>query len=165
MDSITIGQRKAYDLASNGNYVNASNVLEVLVNNEPDIKLKGYLKQGFAEYVNLYNKPKAQKIQMSAASDNRRVLKPIEGIQYHKISSDMVDQAISCSNFMVSRYQDPNKLVIEIDAIIEDLQFKENSSNVFEEGLKNIAEYLGFDSQRPEQEYKKGQMFYGKLVI
>ena len=49
-----------------------------------------------------------------------------------------------------------NKLIIEVNGILDELQFKENSSNIFEEWLKNIARYLGFDSQRPEQEYKKG---------
>jgi hypothetical protein len=46
--------------------------------------------------------------------------------------------------------------IIEVNGILEDLKFKENSSNIFEESLKNIAKYIGFDSQRPEQEFKKG---------
>ncbi|MCC7213167.1 MAG: DEAD/DEAH box helicase family protein [Candidatus Brocadia sp.] len=156
LDDVTIALRKAYDLASNNNSIKAASVLEGLVNTVTDKKLKGYLKQIFAEYTNLYDKSSAQKIQMSAADDNRRVLKPMEGIHYHKIAGDIIDQANSCSSYLIEKYEDPNKLIIEINGILDGLQFKEDTSNIFEEGLKNVAKYLGFDSQRPEQEYKKG---------
>ena len=156
LDDVTIVGRSAYDHASNNNPVKAADLLNNLVHSVDDKKEKGFIKQLLAEYVNLYDKPEAQRIQMSAASDNRRVLKPIEGIQYHKIAGDVFDQAVSCSNFLVGRYSDPNKLIIEANGILDELQFKENSSNIFEEGFKSIARYLGFDSQRPEQEYKKG---------
>lgn len=156
LDNVTIALRKSYDLASNNNLINASRTLEVLVNNVEDKKLKGYLKQIFAEYTNLYDQAEAQKIQMSAGTDNRRILKPIAGIQYHKIAGAVADQAVSCSNYLIGRYDDPNKLIIEVNGILVELQFKENTSNIFEEGFKNIAKYLGFESQRPEQEYKKG---------
>ncbi|MEZ5594255.1 MAG: DEAD/DEAH box helicase family protein [Gammaproteobacteria bacterium] len=156
LDDITIVGRSAYDHASNHNPIKATELLNNLVNSVENKKEKGFIKQLLAEYMNLYDKPEAQKIQMSATSDNRRVLKPIEGIQYHKIAGDVFDQSVSCSNFLARRYTDPNKLIIEVNGILDELQFKDGSSNVFEEGLKNIARYLGFDSQRPEQEYKKG---------
>lgn len=156
LDDVTIIGRNAYDHASNNNPVKATALLNNLVNSVTDKKEKGFVKQVLAEYANLYDKSEAQKIQMSAANDNRPVLKPIEGIQYHKIAGDIFDQAVSCSNFLVGRHGDPNKLIIEANGILDELQFKADSSNIFEEGLKNIACYLGFDSQRPEQEYKKG---------
>lgn len=156
LDNVTMVLRKAYDYASNNDPVRGADVLNALVNDLSNKKERGYLKQVLAEYINLYDKAEAQKLQMSAASDNRRVLKPIDGIQYHKIAGDTFDQAVSCSNYLVGRHDDPNKLIIEVNGILDELQFKADSSNIFEEGLKNIARYLGFDSQRPEQEYKKG---------
>ncbi len=156
LDTVIIAQRKAYDYASNNNPLKSTEILNGLVNAVNNKKERGYLKQVLAEYTNIYDRPEAQKIQMSAASDNRRVLKPIEGIQYHKISGDVFDQALSCSNYLLGTHDDPNKLIIEVNGILDDLQFKENNSNIFEECLKNIAKYIGFDSQRPEQEFKKG---------
>lgn len=156
LDDVTVSLRKAYDSASNNNPVNAAHILEGLVNSIGNVKERGFIKQIFAEYTNLYDKVESQKIQMSAVGDNRRILKPINGIQYHKISGEAFDQATSCSNFMVKNHDDPNKLIIRVNGILEGLQFKENSSNIFEESLKDIARYLGFGSQRPEQEYKKG---------
>ena len=156
LDDVTVSFRKAYDSASSNNPVNSAKIIESLVNSTKNLKERGYIKQIFAEYTNLYDKAEAQKIQMSAVGDNRRILKPIDGIQYHKISGDAYDQAMSCSNYLMKKHTDPNKLIIEVNGILDDLQFKENSSNSFEESLKNIARYLGFGSQRPEQEYKKG---------
>lgn len=156
VDKIVISLRAAYELASNNNYVKASEALDVISNTISDKKLKGYVKQLFAEYTNLHDGTEAQKIQMSASEYNRRILKPIEGIQYHKVSSAFSDQAISCSNYISSKHSDPNDLIIKINGILGDLEFKANSSNRFEEGFKTIAKYIGFQSQRPEQEYKKG---------
>lgn len=156
LDDATIALRKSYDLASKNNTVLAAANLGDLVNKVSDKKERGYLKQLFGEYTNLYDKVEAQKIQMSGSSDNRRILKPIAGIQYHKITGDAFDQAVSCSNYLVERHKDPNKLIIEVNGILTKLEFKENSANNFEEALKNIAKYLGFESQRPEQEFKKG---------
>jgi hypothetical protein len=156
LDDVTIGVRKAYDYASKNNASAAADIINELVNSENDNKLKGYLKQILAEYVNLYDKSEAQKIQLSATVDNRRVLKPIAGIQYHKIGGHAFDQAVACSNYLTQRHQDPNKLIIEVNGILDDLRFKEGTANTFEEAMKIIANYLGFESQRPEQEYKKG---------
>ena len=156
LDAVTMTLRKSYDLAVNNDIVSATKILAVLVNNTQDKKLKGYLKQILAEYINLSDKSEAQKIQMSATTDNLRILKPIEGIQYHKITGDVVDQAVSCSTYLQRKHVDPNKLIIEVNGILDELQFKENTSNLFEEAFKNIARYIGFGSQRPELEYKKG---------
>lgn len=156
IDETTITLRKAYDSASMNHLESASKFLDELVDKISDKKEKGYIKQILAEYTNLYDKAEAQKIQMSAVGDNRRLLKPIEGIQYHKISGAAFDQAVACSTYINNRYEDPNKLIIDVNALLDDLQFKEDSSNIFEEAFKNIGAYLGFGTQRPEQEYKKG---------
>ena len=49
-----------------------------------------------------------------------------------------------------------NQLIIDIDSILEDLIFLENTSNKFEEAIKNLGFYLGFESQRPDNDFKRG---------
>ncbi len=156
LDNSTITMRAAYDAALQNNPVKAAQGLETLANNIADKKEKGYIKQLLAEYTNMFDKASAQKIQMSAASDNKRVLKPIDGIQYHKMAGDILNQAVACSNFLSAQHQDPNKLVVEVNGILDELQFKEGTSHIFEEAMKRVCRYLGFAGQRPEQEYKKG---------
>ena len=155
-DEITIGLRLAYDNAAKNNSARSRSVLGDLVNKIPAKKEKGYVKQFYAEYTNLTDPVEAQKIQLSASVDNRRVLKPIEGIEYHKIAGEVFDQAVACSQYLSFRFKDPNKLVVEIAGILEEMKFREDSSEIFEERFKGIAKFIGFNSQRPEQEYNKG---------
>ncbi len=148
-DLITIGQRKAYDFASINNYNSAVDELNKVVNSATDKPLKSYLKQSLAEYINFYDQEEAQKTLMSAASDNPRVTKPIRGISYHKLESIVLDQARMCGIYLRQK-QDPNKIVVELNGLLESLIFKPETANTFEESLKEIARYIGFDSQRPE---------------
>ena len=83
------------------------------VNTISDPKEKGYAKQLMAEYTNLHDKVEAQRIQLSAVNDNRRLLKPLEGIRYHKIVGATFDQAVACSRYLQSKYRrNRKKLVI-----------------------------------------------------
>lgn len=155
-DSATIAQRKAYDLSRINNLSAATKGLEKVVNSTEDKSLRGYLKQYLAEYTNLYDESEAQKILMSAAQDNPKVLKPLQGIAYHKIESESMDQARLCGNFLRGIGADPNKIVIQINELCEWLIFKPDTAPQFEEAFKNIALYIGFNSQRPEDEVGKG---------
>ncbi len=155
-DKVAIETRKSYDLASCNNFPMAAKELSSLVNETSDRPFKGYLKQCLAEYINFYDKVESQKTLMSAVSINRRVLKPLEGIAYHKLESAAMDQSRVCSEYLKSRHKDPNKIIIEINGILELLLFKPDTSNIFEESFRKLANYIGFNSQRPELEFKKG---------
>ena len=156
LDSATIAQRKAYDLSRINNRNDATKGLEKVINSTENKSFKGYLKQYLAEYINLHNQTEAQKTLMSAAQDNPKVLKPLEGIAYHKMESDSMDQARLCGNFLRSVGPDPNKIVVQINELLEWLIFKPDTAPQFEEAFKNIAQYIGFNSQRPENEVGKG---------
>jgi tetratricopeptide (TPR) repeat protein len=154
-DLTTISQRKAYDYASVNNYSDATNELQKAILTVNSNSLKAYLKQCLSEYINLYDQEESQKILMSAASQNPRVIKPIKGVAYHKLESETMDQARVCGNYL-RQYNDPNKIVIEMNGLLESLIFKPETSNIFEESFKKIANYIGFNSQRPEADFNKG---------
>lgn len=155
-DRVATTIRTSYDLAARNNYKAATDEFNGLVNDTTDKPLKGYLKQCLAEYINFYDEVEAQKTLMSAASINQRVLKPLEGIAYHKLESVVMDQARACSEYLREQYNDPNKIIIELNGILELLVFKPETANIFEESIKQLARYLGFNSQRPESDYNKG---------
>ncbi len=156
LDDVTIAIRDCYELASKNAYADGAGVLSQMVNKLTDKKEKGYCKQLLAEYINIYDKVEAQKTQLSAINDNRRVLKPIEGIQYNKMESSVHEQAVLCRDFLAGKFQDSNKLLIEVNGLLSKLQFKTNSANIFEESFMQIAKFIGFLSQRPEVEFRKG---------
>jgi len=156
-DSITVAQRQAFDYALHNNYADASKVLNNALGSIDNQLSESYLKLCLSEYTNLYDEPEAQKLLMSAALTNTNILKPIAGIAYHKLeSTSSMNQARNCNEFLRREYPDPNKIIIEVDGILECLRFKEKTANIFEVELKRIANFIGFGSQRPEHEYGKG---------
>ncbi|GAB5499742.1 MAG: hypothetical protein PsegKO_20530 [Pseudohongiellaceae bacterium] len=156
VDAGVIAQRKAFDAASHNNILEAVKILENVANDSTDLIGKSYLKYCLAEYMNLYDESEAQKVLMSAAASNRRLMKPIQGISYHKLESSTLDQAKACSDFLQGRHQDPNMLLIEVNGILDSLIFKPDTAPLFEESTALLARFLGFQSQRPEEEYNKG---------
>ena len=155
-NDIAIGKRNAYNYALVNNYADAEKQLNRIVNIVKEKPLRAYLKQCLAEYTDFNNPSQAQKILMSAASDSRRVMKPLQGIAYHKLESNAMDQARICGEYLRQIFDDPNKVVIKVKSLLESLVFKPETSEIFEESFKQIARYLGFNSQRPEAESNKG---------
>jgi hypothetical protein len=103
----------------------------------------------------LYDQVEGQRLVLSAASDNSRTLKPIDGIGYHKLEGELLDQARECKNYLQS-FANPNIPIIELDGILEDLKFEPNTAARFELAFAQLARFIGFSSQRPETESGKG---------
>jgi len=148
--------RQAFDAAEIRDYQRAAGLLQQAINATDDKKEKGWLKQLLAEYTNYFDPVEAQKLVKAALTDNRGLLKPIEGIAYTKLSTPKVNQAKQCSEYLVDRYGDGNKIILAMNAIVDDLDFAPDSSSRFEEALKSLAFLLGFKGQRPENETGKG---------
>jgi hypothetical protein len=157
IDPITIAQRRAFDLGLRKNYKDAAKCLDDCIKLiENNLNLTSYLKQCLAEYINFYDTVEAQQVLKSAVRHNSRIIKPLEGIEYHKLQSKSLEQAKICSNYLRENFDDPNKIIIEINGFLESLIFKPNTANLFEESLAKIARFIGFNSQRPENEYSQG---------
>lgn len=158
-DSFAISQRLAYNEVRINQYDNAIDLLNNSIDGKNKI-ISGFSKQILAEYVNYKDESEAQKTLISAIRDNRNILKPMEGIGYERIKT-VDEQAKILQSFLGSKYHNNlNQFIIDVDAILEDLVFipdtVRQTANKFEEAIKNIASYLGFLGQRPENEYGRG---------
>jgi pyruvate/2-oxoglutarate dehydrogenase complex dihydrolipoamide acyltransferase (E2) component len=103
-----------------------------------------------------YSASDAKGLLKSAIRDNKNILKPKEGISYERIKS-VDNQAKNLQNFLTTKYTvGNNQFIIDIDAILENLIFKPETANKFEEAIKQLASFLGFEGQRPENDYGKG---------
>lgn len=154
VDPITMALRKAYDSA----LANHSNGIgEGIINALPTANktMKSYLKLRAAEYVNLYDQVESQKLVLSAAKDNPRTLKPIDGIGYHKLEGELLEQARECKNYLQS-FANPNVPIIELNGILEDLKFIPETATRFELSFAQLARFIGFTSQRPETDSGRG---------
>ncbi|WP_431651466.1 DEAD/DEAH box helicase [Enterobacter roggenkampii] len=147
---------KAFSLASRNSYPAACRIIEDYCNSCSDKKLKGYAKQILAEYTNFYDPSESQKILKSANELNQRLLKPIQGIQFNKIDQELQVQPLKLNNYVQERYNSSNNLLIHLNSILDDLQFKPSSSNRFEAAIYEIGKLIGYESERPEEKYKEG---------
>jgi len=156
---VAVSQRHAFDAASIGDFKGAMDALQSVIN-DPEISenpvVKGWLKWQFAEYQYFTDSSKSQETLKSALQINRALPKPLEGIEYEKLKTENLSQAKNSAWAIRSYDGNKNKLLIDVNGTLDDLIFLPETSNRFEQAFKNIAKLLGFEAQRPENDYGKG---------
>lgn len=155
-DDKIVLERTAFNHAMNKDYHKSTELLLDAVNKENNNTLKGYLMQKLAEYYHFFDQVEAQQILKSAIKENNQILHPIEGIQYNKLLPSNVEQAQELLDFVHNNFKDPNKYILFVNKLIEQLIFLPETANTFEQAMKDLAFLLGFKGQRPENEFKKG---------
>ena len=148
--------RKAFNYALYGDYQKAASMITELVNDEDNVRLKGYYKQMRAEYTNFFDKNSAQQILKSAKKDNMEILNPIEGIQFSKFAIANSSQTQIIIENINQRQLDANKLVLYADTILGDLKFEKDTSKRFENAIRDVFEMIGYNARQPEREVGKG---------
>ncbi|MFD2332591.1 DEAD/DEAH box helicase family protein [Cohnella sp. GCM10020058] len=156
VNSVIKKQRAAFNSSLIRDNMKSVQLINESVNETTDLKLKGYLKQQLAEYLYFIDQEESHVTLKSAVKDNHLVLHPMEGIQYAKLQKFIGSQAIQASGFLRQKFDTPNKLIMGVNKLLEQLIFKPDTSAVFEQACKELAFYLGFSAQRPEAEFKKG---------
>ncbi|UZD74108.1 DEAD/DEAH box helicase family protein [Bacillus siamensis] len=155
-DEVIIKQRGAFNDAGNRDYRGALQKIQELINSASNNNLKGFLKYKYARYENFVNHVNAQQTLMSAKKINSQLLHPVSGVVYQKLQFDNIPQAYKIGQFNLRNYQDTNEYLLGFNALIDKLHFEDFSANVFEQAIKELGEHLGFISQRPENDFRKG---------
>ena len=57
---------------------------------------------------------------------------------------------------MSANFDNPNKLIVYLNGLLDDLQFKPDSYQRFESAIDIAAKILGFSSDRPDEKYSEG---------
>lgn len=148
--------RKAFDYGNYGDYERAEKIINDLVNEESNSRIKGYYKQILAEYVNFTDRNKSQQILKSAKKDNIDILNPIDGIQFIKEGNSLPEQSRNIIDRVNYLEHDENDLILYLDSVLDDLRFVENSSKRFENAIKDIFVLIGYRARQPEREVGKG---------
>jgi hypothetical protein len=152
-------QRRAFDLASQQRYQEAADSEQQAINAmAADPQTRGWLRQQKAAYLHPVNPLAAQNLQITALDDNRALLKPNQGIAYVRLKGKAGEQAAESAAFLSSRYGSPADLLIGINGVLADLVFDPAPTTVepFEQGLADLGLHLGFASQRPEKNFRRG---------
>lgn len=148
--------RKAFDLASLGQWSAAATALQPAVRAETDPIVRGFLKQQLAELTHHDSPVEAQKLLLAGIVDNPRILRPLEGISYKRIPTATRSQGESSEDFVRARFIDPNALVLWTKALLVDLSWDPDRTEKFEAAMQDLGHLLGFGSQRPDKSYKDG---------
>lgn len=148
-------ERKAFEEFRRGEYINAKNILQSLIdNNKLSEEEEGWYLQEMAKYIYPHSKSQSNELQVAAHRKNRYLLKPKEGMKISKmttISLKRIENIIS----WIRSFENYEELKINIDSILTNLRFGVNSDS-FEEAFDDLAKALGFISQRPDKEWKEG---------
>ncbi|PSN16706.1 DEAD/DEAH box helicase [filamentous cyanobacterium CCT1] len=119
-----------------------------------DILEKGWHLQTLARYKHKISRLDAIKTQISAFKSNMQLLKPQEGISYKKLSY-INESRVKIIRDWVGSFESYEELALSVNAILSSLSFGE-SAEKFERSLQELGSVIGFLSQRPDKEFKKG---------
>ena len=149
-------ERRAGELFRMGAFLEATELVRGLTNGDllKDDADKGWYLQLAAAYAHPADPAQAQEIQRKAHELNRSLLKPAPGVQYRKVSARAGLQSERVLNW-VQEFTEPNAVVVAAQALTSRLVFGAGSED-FEAAWKELGTVLGFDSERPEDEFGQG---------
>lgn len=146
--------RKAFNLADYKQYDKAIPKLNSIISGDADENIKGIAMEFQARFAYFWgNIDESEKYQKGAFSFNKNLLRPKTNPPY-QIITPKSEQAKSVVD-KVLRYQFRRGLIEDFDSVIANLDIKA-SSNSFEESLKELASFIGIESERPEHIRKEG---------
>lgn len=135
------------------NLLRATRQLQKLIDSATDNKDKGWYQQLQAKYTFLESEIDAEQIQYKAHYNNLYLLKP-EKFPYKKLGTINISRIQLIKN-KLKQFATYLDLKLFVDELCSNLAFSVDSE-VFEESVKELGEYLGLESQRPDLEYKTG---------
>jgi hypothetical protein len=114
----------------------------------------GWYLQLKAQYQYSIDPTKGMDIQIKAFETNSKVFRPPSGIRYSKISHVGTNRAAKIKDFLDSK-ESRTAIILHIERLLEKLSFN-LPSDLFEEGIDELGEVLGFTTQRPDKTYGEG---------
>lgn len=150
-----VEENKLEKLFSQGEYELAvertQNFIDKFIHNDLE---KGWYLEQMARYAYMYSEEKSERLQKTAFKKNSQLLKPKEGVMYSKISFLNENRMLRFRK-NISKYDSFEEFNLHINEVIENLSFGVDAEK-FEFSLKKLGEFLGYVSQRPDKEIRKG---------
>ncbi len=115
---------------------------------------RGWYLQTLARYKYRTSKVDSNQLQKSAFQKNLQLLKPRDGISYKKLEYINQNRVYRIKTW-ISQHNDYEHMMLALDGMLQDMSFGMPSEK-FELSLKELGEVIGFLSQRPDKEIKKG---------
>lgn len=148
-------ETKLEKLFSDREYEKASEETQKFIDKfiRDDLERGWYLEQK-ARYTFMYSQEESAHLQKVAFQKNSQLLKPNSGIIYDKVSFLNENRLIRFRKY-ISKFNDFDEFSLHLNEVLNNFSFGIDY-NKFESALKSIGEMLGYISQRPDQEIRKG---------
>jgi len=149
-------ERKAEESFYQNDPENAVNYVQKIIDSYcgVDQAEKGWYLQVLARYKYKISKVDSNNFQRSAFKNNPQLLKPREGINYKKLSY-ISENRLKRIQSWISLSDNYEELMMKVNEVLENLSFGQPHGK-FEKALQDLGYALGFLSQRPDKEFKKG---------
>ena len=155
LDEVAVATRSAFDHARHGDHAKAASVLQDAANASVDPNEQAWLKVRLAEVTHQTDASEAQKILLHASRSNPSVIKPVQGVSYHRLAPPEGKQAAAVQTHHAKYLEAPDR-ILGTESLIDDLVFGEDRTSQFEAAIQELGRVMGATSQRPEQEYRVG---------
>jgi hypothetical protein len=155
VDNAAVEMRVAFEEAAMGNLVGAAKRLDVTAESCSDARLAGRLLEQEATYLQTVDPGQAQLVLAAARTKNPYVLRPLGGIAFQQLT--MVGTQIErIMHRMTTVYGTPQAMRVEVEGMLDRLEYDPTSTEEFEEAMRELGLFLGLGSQRPETELGNG---------
>ena len=138
------------------NYDRAADSIQGLLNSHKlDDLDRGWYLQEIARYTYPSSTAQSNELQRNAHKYNRSLLRPKENMIFTKVKTLTPEKRLERIKAWISSHEFFEDLATQLDAILTYLSFGVIADR-FEQALQDLAGTIGFESDRPEKEWKKG---------
>lgn len=148
-------RREAFDAAASHQYQTASESISAAINATNEPRIKGWLQEQLAVYLQHIDAARAQQVLAAALKNNPRITRPMEGVTYRRLSAS-TNQARASSDYLSNQFVDGTELIVGVNTLLDDLAFDPEHTDEFEEAMQNLGSLLGFGAHRPERDTGSG---------
>jgi hypothetical protein len=142
--------------AEEGRYVEAKDVIQAMLDSNPNIPAedRGWYTQEMARLLYRHSKTDSALLQTTAHKLNGYLLKPKDGMVFRKLEP-LSQKRIANIIAWVRKAKDHHDLMVRVHAILDDLRFGV-ASDAFEQAFDELGRALGFAAERPDKVWGKG---------
>jgi tetratricopeptide (TPR) repeat protein len=156
-DEIIIMEREAENLFNEGKYDDASNTLQSLLDKHSDSlskNEKGWYLQDMSRYLYAKNRVEGIALQVQAHRTNKSLFLPPDGYQITKIEMKPQERISNIKN-RIYEFRNFEDLLVYMDDVFSRLVFGVKADK-FENAIDELGYILGFNTERPDKNWKAG---------
>ncbi|KAB0457883.1 helicase C-terminal domain-containing protein [Vibrio kanaloae] len=156
-DEMLILERKAECFHAEGKHDKAINTIQSLLDNR-SINLsqeeRGWYLQEMSRYLYAQNRVEGMAMQVNAHRTNKRLFLPPDGYQFTKIDLKAHERISNIKSF-IGQYDDFEDFLVYMDDVFSRLVFGVKAER-FESAIDELGRFLGFNTERPDANWKSG---------